>query len=261
LKRRIAWLTPLLLAGLLAFAQHAEPAKPPQNPPPQSPPQHNEPQHGQAQSSQAQPSPSQELVDTSHAASEGKEAAHGEGADPEAKFKYSPTVQKLAKLTGMSPQWAYWVFLFTNFIIVAGFTIWAWRKHVPLKFRARTASIKQQMEEARAASEAANRRLAEVEGRLARLDAEIAELRSQADSDSVAEEQQLRAQADADRQKIVAQAEQEIASAAKLARGTLKKYAAELAVTLAEQKVQVTPQADQALVHSFVEKLGTEAKS
>lgn len=251
MSRRIV-LFAFLLAGALLFAQqHAEPAKP-ANPPAQ------QPQHGQPQPS---PSPSQELVDTSHAAAEGKEVEHGaEAHDEEAKFKYSPTVQKLAHWTGMSPQTAYWVFLAINFIVVAYFIVWAWRKRMPLKFRDRTAFIRKQLEEARAASEEANRRLAEVEGRLARLDSEIAELRAQAERDGAAEEQRLKAQAEEDRQKIVAQADQEIASAAKLARGELKKYAAELAVSLAEKKVQVTPQADQALVHAFVEKLGTEAK-
>ena len=234
----------LLLAAAAAMAQHAaEPAAPPPQQPAQAQPQNT----------------NQELVETSKAASEGKEAEHGE-EDEEAQFKYSPMVQKLAKFTGLSTESAYWVAVGINFAVVAGFIAWAWRKSMPLRFRERTSSIKRQLEEARAASEEANRRLAEVEGRLARLDSELAELRAQADRDAAAEEAQLRASAEQDRKKIVVQAEQEISSAAKLARGELKKYAAELAVDLAEKKVQVTPQADQALVHSFVEKLGTEAK-
>lgn len=226
----------MLALGTSARAQHAEPA-------------------------QAQPqSTNQQLAETSKAAAEGKEAGHGGEEDEEAQFKYSASVQWLASKTGMDKKTAYWVFLSLNFAVVAGFIVWAFRKSAPIQFRERTASIKKQLEEARAASEDANRRLAEVEERLARLDSEIAELRSQAERDSAAEEQRLRAQAEEDRQKIVTQAEQEIASAAKLARGELKRYVAELAVTLAEQKAHVTPQTDQALVHSFVEKLGTEAK-
>lgn len=245
----------LLLVVAPMVAQHAaEPAKQPAQQP-------------QSQPQQAQPTQpantNQELVEASKAASEGKEAEHAAAGeeDEEAQFKYSPMVQKLAKLTHLDPKDAYWVFLGINFVVVAYFIVWGWRKTMPLKFRDRTTAIKKQLEEARAASEEANRRLAEVEGRLARLDAEIAELRAQSERDATAEEQRLRATAEEDRQKIVVQAGQEIASAAKVARGELKKYAAELAVNLAEQKVQVTPQTDQALVHAFVEKLGTEAKS
>ncbi|HSE49352.1 MAG TPA: ATP synthase F0 subunit B [Terriglobales bacterium] len=251
MKRLTIFLSLILLAAAALVAQHAEPAKPPAQ---------SQPQQSQPAQAQPTPSPSQELVETSHAAAEGKEAEHGE-EDEEAQFKYSASVQWLAKKTGLSKESAYWVFVALNFAVVAGLILWAWRKSMPLYFRDRTGSIKKQMEEARAASEEANRRLAEVEGRLARLDSEIAELRAQADRDAAAEEQRLRATAEEDRQKIVTQAEQEIASAAKLARGELKKYAAELAVNLAEQKIQVTPQADQALVHAFTEKLGTEAKS
>ena len=254
MKRLTIFLSFILLTTAALVAQHAEPAKQPAQ---------SQPQQSQPAQAQPTPSPSQELVETSHAAAEGKEAEHGAAGeeDEEAQFKYSASVQWLAKKTGLSKESAYWVFVGINFAVVAGLILWAWRKSMPLHFRDRTASIKKKMEEARAASEEANRRLAEVEGRLAKLDAEIAELRTQADRDAAAEEQRLRATAEEDRQKIVAQAEQEIASAAKLARGELKKYAAELAVNLAEQKIQVTPQADQALVHAFTEKLGTEAKS
>jgi len=52
-------------------------------------------------------------------------------------------------------------------------------------------------------------------------------------------------------------AEQEIASAGKAARMALKRYAAELAVGLAEQKVRarMTPDTEDALVQGFVRNL------
>ena len=57
--------------------------------------------------------------------------------------------------------------------------------------------------------------------------------------------------------KIQAHSEQEIASAGKAARMELKRYAAELAVELAEQKVRarMTPDAQDALVQGFVRNL------
>jgi len=57
--------------------------------------------------------------------------------------------------------------------------------------------------------------------------------------------------------KIQAHAEREIASAGKAARMELKRYSAELAVSLAEQKVRarMTPETQDALVQGFVQDL------
>ena len=55
-------------------------------------------------------------------------------------------------------------------------------------------------------------------------------------------------------------AEQEIAAAARLARGELKSYAAELAVSLAEKKIEVSAATDRALVREFTDQLGEDGK-
>ena len=245
MKRRlplIAFFT-LLLAGVLAFAQ----AKPEPTPAPQQQP---------AQSASQPESPQKELVEASKGAEHGQE----EG-DEEAQFKYSPSVQWLGRHLGMGPEAAYWLFIGLNFAVVAGFILYAVKKYAPSAFRDRTALIKRQLEEARAASEDANRRLSEIEGRLARLNTEIAEMRANAEKDSANEEQRLKAAAEEDKKKIISTAEQEIASAAKMARGELKKFAAELAVDLAEKKIDVTPQADQTLVKQFTDRLNDGGKS
>ncbi len=238
----IAFFT-LLLAGALAFAQ----AKPEPTPAPQQQP---------AQTASQPESPQKQLVEASKGAEHGQE----EG-DEEAQFKYSPSVQWLGRHLGMGPEAAYWLFIGLNFAVVAGFIFYAFKKYAPSAFRDRTALIKRQLEEARAASEDANRRLSEIEGRLARLNSEIAEMRASAEKDSANEEQRLKAAAEEDKKKIVTTAEQEIASAAKMARGELKKFAAELAVSLAEKKIDVTPQADQALVKQFTDRLSDGGKS
>jgi F-type H+-transporting ATPase subunit b len=236
----------LLLTAAFALAQEAKPAAKPAEAPAQNQARPAEP---------AAESSNKQLVEAS------KEAETGKEEDEEAQFKYSASVQWLANKTGMSKETAYWVAISINFLIVAGFIGWAIKKSAPVHFRERTATIRKQLEEARAASDDANRRLAEIEARLARLDGEIAEMSAAAERDSAAEEQRLRAAAEDDRMKIVANSEQEIASAAKAARAELKRYTTELAIALAEKKVQVTPQADQALVHSFVSDLTKEGKA
>jgi F-type H+-transporting ATPase subunit b len=181
-------------------------------------------------------------------------------ADPHAQFKESASVKAIARATGLSVGQAYWVSVFLNFAVIAGLAYLLMRSRLPQALRERTRAIQQNIEEARRASDEANRRLAEIEGRLARIDAEMTELRSTADREAAAEEERIRAAAEEDKQKVVRAAEQEIATAARAARSELKAYAAELAVTLAEQRIEVDPAADKALVREFVQQLGKDGQ-
>ena len=181
-------------------------------------------------------------------------------ADEEAEFKQSPSVKWIAKLTGLSPVSAYWVSLVLNFVIVAVVLVVFLKSPMASFFRERTAGIQKSMAEARRASEEAGRRLSEIEARLAKLDGETAEMRSAAEREAGKEEAAAGAAAEEAKAKIVRGAEQEIAAAARLARGELKSYAAELAVSLAEKKIQVNAATDRALVREFVEQLGKDGK-
>ena len=164
-------------------------------------------------------------------------------AEEHAQFRHSWMVQSVAKLTGLNLDGAYWLCLVLNFAILPGM------------FRNRTASIQKAMQEARKASEDANRRLAEIEARLSRLDTEIAAMRATAEKEGAAEEARIKAAAEEDGRKIVESAEQEIAAAAKLARRELTNYAANLAVSLAARQIKVDPATDQALVQEFAREL------
>jgi F-type H+-transporting ATPase subunit b len=183
------------------------------------------------------------------------------GEDENAQFKQSASVQKIAAITGLSLQHAYWLCLMVNFAVVAGLIFWVSRKNLPALFRTRTAQIQQAMEEARRASAEANQRLADIAARLSRLDAEIAEMRAAAETDAVSEEARIKAAAEEDARKIFQAAQQEIAAAAKIARRELKAYAASLAVSLAAKQIRVDPAADQALVRDFAAQLADDGKS
>jgi F-type H+-transporting ATPase subunit b len=150
------------------------------------------------------------------------------------------------------------VFTVVNFALVVVVLWFLTRKRLPALFKSRTDSIQKRVEEARKTSEEARRRLTEVEGRLSRLDAEIAEMRREADEGARSEEKRMRAELEVERQRILTAAEQEIALAAAAARRELKSYAAALAVDLAEKKIRVDRDADQALVREFTASLGRD---
>jgi F-type H+-transporting ATPase subunit b len=184
------------------------------------------------------------------------EAAHTEEEGEHAEFKHSPSVRFIAKTTGLSLNAAYWLLVVVNFAIIGALVGWALKKNLPTVFRARTETIRKSMDEARRASEESNRRLQEIEGRLSRLDVEIGEIRNKAEADAVAEEKRIRASAEEDGRKIIHSAEEEIEAASKAARRDLKAYAAELAVSLAEKRINVDAKTDEALVNTFARQLG-----
>lgn len=179
--------------------------------------------------------------------------------DEAAQFKHSASVQFLARITGLSLDGAYWLAVLLNFAIVAGVIVWAAKKNLPAVFRNRTTSIQKSLEEARKASEDANRRLSEIESRLGRLDDEIAQMRATSEKEAIAEEERIKAAAAEEGRRIIQSAEQEIAAAAKAARRELTAYAADLAVSLAAKQIQVDIPTDQALVRRFAQQISNGA--
>ncbi len=110
-------------------------------------------------------------------------------------------------------------------------------------------------EEARAASQDANRRLADIENRLRQLDVEIGRMQATAENEAAAEEVRIQKSAEEDIRKVVLAAEQEIATAAKQARRELTNHTAGLAIALASKQINVDSNTDQVLVRTFASKL------
>lgn len=218
-----------------------------------------------AQEEHSAATPEQHSTATSeqhHAASPhgGSHEGAAEEAGPHDKYKFSPMVQKLAGFTGLSVRKAYWLSMIVNFTVIALLLVFVMRSKLPSWFSTRTEAIQKGMTEARAASEDARRRLGDVEVRLARLDADIAELRAASDKEAAVDEERIRAAAEEDVRKVLQTAEQEIDAASRQARRELKSLAAELAVGLAEKKLQIDPATDRVLVSDFVRQLGKDGK-
>ena len=124
-------------------------------------------------------------------------------------------------------------------------------------FAARSKKIQQDMLDAEEARKDAEKRAADVDRRLANLAAEIASLKAESQTEAKAETERSMQHTSAEIAKIQAHAESEIAAAGKAARMELKRYSAELAVELAEQKIsaRMTGEAQDNLVRGFVQDL------
>ena len=144
-----------------------------------------------------------------------------------------------------------------NFLMLAGVLGYLIGKHAGPFFAARSAGIRKDLDESLRQRQEADATVADVARRLGNLEQEIAALRAQGESEAKAETARMAQQTASEIAKIQAHAEREIASAAKSARMSLKRHAAELALGLAEQKVRsrMTPATEDALVQGFVRNL------
>jgi F-type H+-transporting ATPase subunit b len=150
-----------------------------------------------------------------------------------------------------------------NFILLAGALGYLIGKNAGPFFASRSRKIKQDIVDSEDARCEAEGKAAEVERRLASLETEIASLKSESQAEAEAEMRRNAQHTEAEIAKIQARAEQEIASAGKAARMGLKKYSAELAISLAEQKIRqrMNPEAQDALVRGFVRHLDEDARA
>jgi F-type H+-transporting ATPase subunit b len=150
---------------------------------------------------------------------------------------------------------AVWAWL--NFAILVAALVYGFRKGVTPYLATRALRIKRDMVEAGDVRADAEKRMAEVNARLAHLAADTAALRREALGEETSESERVRRETAAELAKIQLHAEQEIAAAGKAARLELKRYSAQLAVALAEQKIRarMTPEIQDALVGGFVRNL------
>jgi F-type H+-transporting ATPase subunit b len=186
-----------------------------------------------------------------------QETREATGAEEEehADLKHAAPIRWLARKMGLSVHGAHLLLIWLNFAIIVVIVFWAVRKFVPGVFRNRSAAIQRALEEARAASQDASRRLADIENRLRQLDVEIGRMQATAEKEGDAEEVRMQQTAEEDIRKVVIAAEQEIATAAKQARRELTTHTADLALALARQQINVDSNTDQVLVRTFAAKL------
>lgn len=149
------------------------------------------------------------------------------------------------------------IFKWINFAVLAAGFYWIFGRVLPPRFRRHAENIGSEIAKAAAVKAEADRVLREAESRLANLESELAELRAHAQQESTAEAERILALTRSEARKITEAAQAEIDAAERAARVELKAMAAKLAVDGAESLLakQLTPQAQEALVASFVASL------
>jgi F-type H+-transporting ATPase subunit b len=164
--------------------------------------------------------------------------------------------------SGLSPTWEM-ILLWVNFAILVGGLVYLFKKYGAPYLAARSQKISQDIVEAARIRKEAEARSAEVDRRQANLEADMTALRAESHEELKSQRRQATERSAAEMAKIQAHADQEIAAAGKLARLELKRYSAELALTLAAQKIQarMTPDTQDKLVQGFLKELDQPAAS
>jgi F0F1-type ATP synthase membrane subunit b/b' len=160
-----------------------------------------------------------------------------------------------------APWWnvpSFEVWRFVNLFIFIGLFIYILRRPVSEAMRARREGIRRDLMRAQEERNAALAKLAEVEARLARLDAEVASVREQTKKEAAEEGERIRISTEEETRKLRIQAQREIESAGKVARQELREFAAEQSVRLAEEMIRldIKPEDDARLVGLRIEELG-----
>lgn len=155
------------------------------------------------------------------------------------------------------------VWKWANFLLLAGIIGYFVGKNAGPFFNERSRQIRKDMVEAEAMRKDAEARAAEVDRKLSNLGADIAALKQESGQAQAAEMARMREQTAAEIAKVQHQAQVEIEAAGKAARMELRRYSAQLAVDLAEQRIRarITPDAQDALVSGFVRDLQAPGKS
>jgi len=147
-----------------------------------------------------------------------------------------------------------------NFVLLAAGLGYLMSRSLPAFFRSRTTGIQTGISEAQQMKRDAEKRASDMDARMNALGGEIDKFRAQSRSEMEQEGERIRLETARQIEKLQQQAEQEIESAGKNARRDLKNYAAELAVSLAEQRIKnhLDPATEISLVEDFVDDLKRE---
>ncbi len=175
-------------------------------------------------------------------------------------YAHSPSVQFLARHMGISTAQAARDFEDFNSGVLIAVVLYFLLKYLPGIYRAKRKGVEHDLVRARQATVDAQARMDRVEARLASLGSEVEVLRKQAAETGKAEEERIRASIEEERQRIVRSAEADIKAAQSAAERGLKRYASDLAVDRAAERVRLTPEGDRArldtvMIDEFLEGL------
>ncbi|HXT86959.1 MAG TPA: ATP synthase F0 subunit B [Verrucomicrobiae bacterium] len=155
-----------------------------------------------------------------------------------------------------------WIYRWINFSIFVAVLVWFFVKKAPPFFHSRQQEIAGAIAESARARQEAERQQAEAQRKMASLDAEIADMRTRAAKESVAEGERIRAVAQDEAKRIRESAQGEIRAAERAAQTELRVLATRLAMERADAILQdrINAATESEILNGFVAELEEAAK-
>lgn len=173
-------------------------------------------------------------------------------------YAHAPAVARFGSHFGLTPGQSTRVFEDLNAAILFAVILYFLIKIVPGKFRNKRTQLQRDLSDARAATAEAQARLQSVEAKLSMLGTEIEALRHEAAESSARDEARFKKTLEEERSRIVRSAQSEIQAAGEAAERDLKRFASNLAVDRAAERIRLSESGDQALVDDFLSSLAGE---
>jgi F-type H+-transporting ATPase subunit b len=151
-----------------------------------------------------------------------------------------------------------------NFVIFVVIMIYVFRNKIGIGkiFDDRAVTIRKELDKARTEKEEAERKLAEVEARMSKLDEEVAQMRAEAELEAEREATRISEAAALEAEKIKLMTAREIEGAMKEARAELRAFVADNSVAMAEAIIrrELKPEDNSKILNKYVEELRGVAK-
>ncbi|MDQ6788375.1 MAG: ATP synthase F0 subunit B [Acidobacteriota bacterium] len=147
---------------------------------------------------------------------------------------------------------------FFNLAVFIALMVYLLRKPLSAAFKAKRETIRAELIRAEEEKQSALAQLTATEARLARLDAEAADIRRKAEMEANAEKLRIAEQTEFEIKKLREQAQSEIERTSKLVRAELRRFSAEESIRLAEGKIkqQINPERDARLIAANIQSIG-----
>ena len=144
-----------------------------------------------------------------------------------------------------------------NFGILVGVLVYFLKAPLGTYLSGRSAQIRQDLVTAAEMRRTATAQLESIQQKLAALPAELAALKARGEEDVRAEEARIAQTAAADRERLIDQTRREVDMRLRVARRELTEYAAQLAVSIAEERIRrtITPEDQLRLVDRYTAQL------
>jgi F0F1-type ATP synthase membrane subunit b/b' len=155
------------------------------------------------------------------------------------------------------------LFEIINFVLLAGFLAYLYRKRGNAFFNERSEAIRKSLEEGRQALEKSQAKLVEAEKKLAGLQEEVRALKARAEGEIAKEQERMRQAAEDEAHRIEEFAKTRILAATNSAKLELKEYVVEHALDQARSRIQqrIDEESRRKLVGYFLADLNSKSKS